>query len=116
MKTEQILQLDCRQEENREIVQKVLRKIKPLAKCPEGQDVPFEMLERCLKVICEKYNLFCRELYPDVQAGEKNIVWRSTMIDLKDLKTIGVAYGCTLYEVLAKTVILVYAQTRKREQ
>lgn len=115
MTTEQILQLDCREQKNREIIQKVLRKIRPLSKCPVGQDVPFEKLERCMQVLNEKYNLFCRELFPDTHSGDKYVIWRSTIINLSNLDTVGSAYGCTLYEVMAKTVIMLYAYTRKQE-
>ena len=114
MTTKQVLELDCRIEQNREIIQKVLRQIKPLAKCPEGQQIPFEKLERCLKVICNNYGLFIQQLFPDVYAADKNIIWKSKTVDIKTLENYGVAYGCTLYECLAKTVILLYSKTRKR--
>ena len=45
MTTNQILQLDCRIQSNADIIENVLRKIKPLAKSPEGQQVPLEKLE-----------------------------------------------------------------------
>ena len=40
MKTTEILDLDCRVNENREIIQTVLRQIKPLAKCSDEYDIP----------------------------------------------------------------------------
>lgn len=115
MTTKQVLELDCRIEENRETIQRVLRQIKPLAKCPDGQQIPFSKLERCLKVICNNYNLFVRSLFPDVYASDKDIIWRSVTVDLQTLDEVGVAYGCTLYECIAKTVILLYSKTRKRK-
>lgn len=111
MQINEVLNLDCTVRENREQVQKVLRKIKPLAKAPAG-DIPAEMLERCLKVLSNKYDIHCRDIYPDTDAGDKYIVWRSIVIDGKTLETVKAVYGCTFYEVLAKTVIVVYAKTR----
>ena len=113
MRVSEVLNLDCTVRENREQVQKTLRQIKPLAKAPVG-DIPVEMLERCLKVLSNKYDIHCRDIYPDTSAGDKYIVWRSIIIDGKTLDTVMAVYGCTFYEVLAKTVIVVYAKTRNR--
>lgn len=113
MKTNQILQLDCRKEENREIIQKVLRQVKPLSKCSENI-IPIEMIERIIKVICSKYGLFIRQLYPDCNAGDTCIVWRSEIFLSSDLSKVDSVYGCTVYECLAKTAILLYAKTRSK--
>lgn len=114
LSTKQILDLDYRVEENREAIQKCLRVIKPLAKCPEGEDIPQEKLERAFLVICRKYNFFPRTLFPDVYAADKEIIWRIELHDLTNLKTCGVCYGASLYELIAKAVILAYALSRQR--
>lgn len=111
MTTRELMELDCREDENRRKIQKALRLIKPLSK--EEDDVPLEKMERAIKVMCEKYKLWVRELCPDVEAGEKHIVWRAIIIDVTNLKTIGAVYGCTLYEVIAKTTIFIYSETRR---
>ena len=49
MKTEQILNLDFRKEENQGIIQKVLRKIKPLSKYSD-EVVPIEAIEKLVRV------------------------------------------------------------------
>lgn len=113
MRVSEVINLDCTVRENREQIQKTLRQIKPLAKAPTG-DIPVEMLERCLKVLSNKYDIHCRDIYPDTSAGDKYIVWRSIIIDGKTLDTVMAVYGCTFYEVLAKTVIVIYAKTRNR--
>lgn len=115
MTTKQIMELDCRDEDNQQIIQKVLRQIKPLAKCPEGQMIPVTKLERCLKVICNKYTLFVRNMFPDVYAADTEIVWRSVVVDLTTLEE-HVAYGCTFYECISKTIILLYSRMRKRDE
>lgn len=113
MTTAQILQLDCKKEENQEIIQKVLRQVKPLSKCSENI-IPIEKIERTIKVICSKYGFFIRKLYPDCIAGDKCIVWRSEIFLSSNLSNVGNVYGCTVYECLAKTAILLYAKTRNK--
>lgn len=115
MKTKQILQLDYRAAENRAIIQNVLRQIKPLKKCPDG-DIPADKLERCLKVLCNKYGVYSKCLMPDMDVGDKYIVWRSEMFQLDGLVPLETVYGCTFYEVLAKSVIMLYSMTRNRGQ
>ena len=57
MKTEQILNLDYRKKENKEIIQKVLRKIKPLSKYSDEVDVPIEAIEKLIHVLVQKYEI-----------------------------------------------------------
>lgn len=116
MKITEILDLDCRIKENRETIQKVLKQIKPLAKCPEGNDIPIVKLEKCLQVICRNYALYPREIHPDIDAAEKDIVWRFILIDRNNLTTIGTCYGLTIYELMCKAVIMAYALSRKRSK
>lgn len=114
MTTNEILDLDCRIEENRKIIQKCLRVIKPLAKCKEDKDIPQEKLERAFHVLCRKYDFFPRTIFPDVYAAEKDIIWRVELYDLKNLKSCGVCYGLSLYELICKAVIMAYSLSRKR--
>lgn len=88
MTTKQVLDLDCREEENREIIQKVLRQIKPLSNCLEEQ-VPFEKLEKCLYVLCKNYNIFPRSFFADAFASDDGIIWRFEAVDIKDLSKVG---------------------------
>ena len=111
--TNQILQLDCRIQSNADIIENVLRKIKPLSKSPEGQQVPLEKLERCIKVLCNKYNYFVPSIYPDLESGDKIIIWKCRITDRQTLNDIGITYGCTFYECIAKAVIFLYSRTRK---
>lgn len=114
MKTNEILDLDCRIPKNEEIIQKVLRQIKPLAKCPEGKDIPFEKLEKCMKVLCVRYQIFPRQISPDPFASDEDVIWRFEAVSIKDLSILVRCYGRNLYETLAKAVIAIYAMTRKK--
>lgn len=111
MTTEQLLELDCRAEENKEKIKKALKKIKPLKKYDVA---PLEALEKCLKLLGRKYGITCREISSDIISGE-DIIWRSTIFDMYNLNTIRTVYGCTMYEALAKTVIAVFVETRRKE-
>lgn len=111
MKTSDILQLDCREEANRKIIQKVLRRVKPLSKCPETEDIPIDKIERLIKLLCEKYGVRLGYMFPDVKAGKTEIIWRME-IYLSEMNKISV-FGCSVYECLAKSAIAIYSRTRK---
>lgn len=115
MKTTEILDLDCRVSENREIIQTVLRQIKPLAKCSD-EDIPMDKLEKCLQVLCRNYDMYPRMIIPDTMAAEKDIIWRFEVVDLKNLSVLGRCYGLNLYELMCKAVIMLYALSRKRSK
>lgn len=115
MKTTEILDLDCRVSENREIIQTVLRQIKPLAKCSD-EDIPMDKLEKCLQVLCRNYDMYPRQIVPDIMAAEKDIIWRFEVVDLKNLSVLGRCYGLNLYELMCKAVIMLYALSRKRSK
>lgn len=113
MTTKEIINLDYRKEENKEIIQKVLRQIKPLSKYPDGCDIPFHDLEKAVTVMCKKYKMRVNQLIPDIQANDKSVVWRAWLLNETNLKTIDMVYGISLYEVLAKISIRLYAEIRK---
>ena len=113
MKTEDIINLDCRKEENKEIIQKVLRKIKPLSRYPDGCDIPFEAIEKAITVMCKKYCLRVKELVPDVWSNKNCTIWRAVIINDINLETVELIYGITIYEVFSKCAIRLYAEVRK---
>lgn len=116
MKTEDILQLDCRKEENKKIIQKVLRKIKPLSKCSDEEEIPFEMLEKVLRIIDKKYGFHIFLMFPDMLSSNDGIIWRAEVSPpqsdkVKHNKNI---YGITFYELIAKVVIYEYSEVKKK--
>lgn len=113
MTTNQVINLDCRESKNREIIQKVLRQIKPLSRYSDEEEIPLSALEKAITVMCKKYCMRIREFSPDVWANESNTIWRAVLINETNLKTIEIVYGITLYEVFAKTAIRLYAEVRK---
>lgn len=113
MTTKEIINLDYRKEENKEIIQKVLKQIKPLSKYSDESEIPFSALEKAITVMCKKYCMRINQLVPDVWANDKHTIWRAWLINDTNLKTIDTVYGVTLYEVFAKSAIRLYAEVKK---
>lgn len=117
MSTKQVLNLDCRKEENQKIIQKVLRQIKPLSKYSDEENIPFSAIEKAITVMCKKYCMRIGELTPDVLANDKHIIWKAKLINETNSKiidnVIDNVYGISLYEVFAKSAIRLYAEVKK---
>ena len=113
MSTKQLLNLDCRKEENQKIIQKVLRQIKPLSRYSDEENIPFSALEKVITIMCKKYCMRIAELTPDVLANDKHIIWKAKLINETNSKTIDNVYGVSFYEVLAKSAIRLYAEVKK---
>lgn len=106
MKTAEIIELDYRVVENRNTIQKVLKKIKPLSKYSEEENVPIDMLEMLLYKLCSKYAVHIN-ITQDPVSGDTNI-WKCTIINDKTLYMFYV-FGMCMYEVLAKVCIGIYS-------
>lgn len=110
MKTEQILNLDYRKEENKQLIQKVLKQIKPLSKSSD-EVIPLEQIEKVVKVLTNKYEITPQWMtmsYREPVLGNYSIGVKTTT----DHKWLGTVYGCCLYEVYAKLAIKMYAEVR----
>lgn len=109
MKTEHILNLDYRKEENQEIIQKVLKKIKPLSKYSE--EVPLESIEKTIKVLTNKYDIMPQWMgmnYHEPILGIYSIGVKTATTH----KWLGNVYGMCLYEVFAKLAIKMYSDVK----
>ena len=113
MTTKEVLQLDCREEESKKQIQKVLRQIKPLSKCSEESDVPLQDIEKALTVMSKKYKMHIARICPDVNSCDTHMVWQATIVNDETLATIQYVYGITLYELFAKCAIAMYSEVRK---
>ena len=110
MKTEQILNLDFRKEENQEIIQKVLRKIKPLSKYSD-EVVPIEAIEKLVRILVQKYEITPQ--WMTMSFFEKtHIIYSIGIKTTNDHKWVGTVYGSCLYEVFAKLAIKMYSEVR----
>ena len=113
MTTKEVINLDYRERENQEIIQKVLRQIKPLSRYSDEDEIPFSALEKAITVMCKKYMMRVRDFTPDVWSNNTHTIWRATLINETNLKTIDTIYGISLYEVFAKCAIRLYAEVKK---
>lgn len=114
MKTEQILNLDYRKEENQKIIQKVLRQIKPLSKFSDEEQIPIKLLEKTVSVLTNKYEITPQWItcgYRDSAPG--CIGYYSVGVKTTtDHAWLGNATGHTIYELFAKLTIKMYAEVR----
>ena len=109
-RVERILNLDYRKAENKQLIQKVLRKIKPLSKFSD-EIVPLEMIEKVAKVLVCKYEIAPQWMtfsYAEAILGVYSVSVKTTT----DHKWLGNVYGCCLYEVMAKLVIKMYSDIK----
>ena len=113
MTTKEVMNLDCRKEENRKIIQKVLKQIKPLSRYSDEEEIPFEAIEKAIVVMSKKYNMRVREFTPDVWSNKDHTIWRATLINETNYKTIDNVFGITLYEVFAKIAIRLYTEVKR---
>ena len=113
MTTKEIINLDYREKRNQEIIQRVLRQIKPLSRYSDECEIPFSALEKAITVMCKKYCMRIRDFAPDVWSNNDCTIWSATLINEITLKTIDMVYGVSLYEVFAKCAIRLYTEVRK---
>lgn len=110
MKTEDILNLDYRKEENQEAIQRVLRKIKPLSKFSDDEIIPFEKLEKLIGLYQNKYAIKIQYIMPNY---EGSIIYSASLLRSDNFKWIGNVYGMCMYELFAKIAIKMYTEIKK---
>lgn len=115
MKTSELLELDYSDRGSRDIIQKALRKIKPLSGYVD-EEVPMGKVEKAATILSGKYGMVVRNISLDMRSGKYGTpVYRAHIVDEKTLNEIGVVFGICLYEIMAKVVILMYAKSRGRK-
>ena len=112
MKTEQILNLDYRKEETKEIIQKVLRKIKPLSKHSDEYDIPLEAIEKVVRILSQKYEIAPQWMTISLHESAVNI-YSIGVKTTTDHRWLGTVYGMCLYEVFAKLAIKMYSEVKQ---
>ena len=107
-----ILNSDFRSEDNRKETQKWLKKIKIIAKnTPEGEDVPFDVLDKLLVNLLKKYPITMQWISLTVIDNE--LPWYS--VSFKDSNThewLGSFHGMTMYELYCKAVLFCYGKIK----
>lgn len=121
MKTESILDLDCTKKENIKQINRFLWKIKPLAKLLEknnytkGEQIPLELMEQTLQGIMLRYKYQTQGI--NFYFEEKFVFYNVSVLKIRKTRDwIGNVYGKTLWEVIAKLIIKIYADIKKEKE
>ncbi len=112
MKTKDILNLDYRKEENKKIIQKVLRKIKPLSKFSDENDIPLQAIERVIKILTNKYEIIPKQMMMSYYETDLGIYSIEIRKNINSYEHIGTVYGMCVYEVFAKLAIKMYSEVK----
>lgn len=115
MTTESLLALDCCEDGSKELLQKALRKMKPLERYADKDgDIPLEKLESLLKAMCRKYCV--RMQYIIFSVNENGMITYNMSVKRDDTHSwLGTVYGLDIYETFCKAAILIYSSVKKQE-
>lgn len=126
MKTENILDLDCTKKENIKQINRFLWKIKPLVRilekqgCTKAEQIPLELLEQALQGMMAHYKYQTQGInfYFEEQENKKVFVFYNvSVLRIRKIRDwIGNVYGKTLWEVVAKLLIKIYADVKKEKE
>lgn len=105
MNIKNLLELDCREKRNKEILENELKKLKPFSKCSE---ISAEKVEKFLYQAQNKYMVYIRAIYPDFKSAKDFTIWGCDLVDETNLNIIACVYGISIDEVMKKTSILIY--------
>jgi len=121
MKTGDILLLDCSKKENIEILNKVLHKIKPIKKMCGDNKPTIEQLEKAIHMIANRYGYRTQQIwFFDKEEVGKNAEFQLYSMGIVDknngYKWIGNVTGITLWELIAKGIIKIYGDIKRKER
>ena len=122
MKTEDLLNLDCSVEENKQTLNKFLWKIKPVKKLLEKDGysksdiTPLEVLEKALHGIKQRYSYKDQGISMYYEDGKFKFYTISVMKKTETVDWIGNIYGLTLWETIAKELIKIYGEILKEKK
>ena len=117
MKTEDILNLDCRKPENKKTIEKYLLKVKPVKKLYDKEgELTIELLEKAMHGIISHYDfsIAVQGIRPHYDGGKFIYYVVDVLRDAKGERTwCGCVYGVTMWEVVAKIIIKIYGEIMK---
>lgn len=126
VKTEDVLNLDCRKPDNLYYLCKFLNHIKPFKRLQDKNhygvyDTKFlEQIEKVIHGICIKYGYRTQGIQTiylenDISGKTELGFYQVSIIDT-ERKWLGTIMGKTLLETEAKTLIKIYAEIKKKEK
>ena len=114
--------LDCTKEGNKELLNKFLWKVKPVSRileknnCDKTELAPIELLEQSLHGLCEHYSYSLQQIWT-YNENKKFIFYHMGVVRTYDEnKWIGDVTGKTLWEIVAKGIIKIYADIRNERK
>lgn len=123
MKTEQILNIDCRKEEGKKKINKYLMKIpevKQRVLCSD-KNVSLYVLDDVFKFFCINFNYGTQGIKPYIENGK--FVFYSSCVMKRYVnencfgnKWINTVYGLDMWEVFAKMIILIYSDMKRKNK
>lgn len=121
MKTEEILLLDCRKEESKKTLNNFLWRIGPCERisrnrgCERAEIIPVETLEQVLHGFCEHYPYKVQQIW-EYSENKKFQFYHMGVMRVTDThEWLGDVNGITLWELLAKAIIKIYADIKRRK-
>ena len=114
MKVKEILNLNYSELQNKDIIQKKMRGIKPFRDIPSNIEIPLEKLEKYIGLVQRKYALQIDYICP-VFIPEENNLYSATVRNTASNEYYTYIYGKSIYEVFAKISILYYALLKNNE-
>lgn len=114
MKVKEILNLNYSESQNKDIIQKKMRGIKPFRDIPSNIEIPLEKLEKYIGLVQRKYALQIDYICP-VFIPEENNLYSATVRNTASNEYYTYIYGKSIYEVFAKISILYYALLKSNE-
>lgn len=114
MKVKEILNLNYSEPQNKDIIQKKMRGIKPFRDIPSNIEIPLEKLEKYIGLVQRKYALQIDYICP-VFIPEENNLYSATVRNTASNEYYTYIYGKSIYEVFAKISILYYALLKNNE-
>ena len=127
-KVQEMLLIDCRKQEGKEKINKILWKIKPIKQkmiklaYEKGDIVPLEQLEKFLQFVRTQYgyrkewiNSYFETDKKKKQHKTKFVFYTHGLVDMEG-EWITNIEGKTIWELFAKTAVVFYDEIKKGEQ
>ena len=111
MKVKEILSMNYSVPQDKDVMQKKLRGIKPFRDVPVNVEIPLEKLEKYIGLVQRKYALQVDYICP-VFIPEEDNLYSVTVRNTASNEYLTYIYGKTIYEVFVKISILYYALTK----
>lgn len=112
MKKNDVIELDCRNGKNKELLNKRVHELKPFAKHKENE-VKIEDLEKYVRLISKKYNVCPQWIMMDVFASNASMVYSCSVLKKDTREYLGVVYGASLYELMSKLAVKMEIEAKK---